>query len=80
MFESYTGGDFGKVKMANHGMTEAVGIGDVVLVSDMSCKLVLMDVRHVPDIRLNIISVVSLMMRGMKITMVKEDENLPKTP
>ena len=80
MFDSYTSGDFGKVKMANHGMTEAVGIGDVVLVSDMSCKLVLMDVRHVPDIRLNIISVVSLMMRGMKITMVKEDENLPKTP
>ena len=57
MFESYTDGDFGKVKMANHGMTEAVGIGDVVLVSNTGCKLVLRDVRHVPDIRLNIISV-----------------------
>ena len=56
MFESYTGGDFSKVKMANHGMTEAVGIGDVVLVSDTGSKLILRDVRHVPDIPLNIIS------------------------
>ena len=51
MFESYTGGDFGKVKMANHGVTEAVGIWYVVLVSNTGCKLILRDVRHVPDIR-----------------------------
>ena len=55
MFESYASGDFGKVKMANHVMTKAVGIGNVVLVSDTGYKLVLRDVRHVPDIRLNII-------------------------
>ena len=54
MFESYTGGDFGKVKMANHSMTEAIGIGDVVLVSNSGSKLVLRDVRHVPDIPLSI--------------------------
>ena len=34
MFESYTCGDFRKVKMANHCMIEVVGEGDVVLVSD----------------------------------------------
>ena len=45
MFESYTGDDFGKVKMANHSMKEVVGIGD------RGCNLVLRDVRHVPDIR-----------------------------
>ena len=56
MFSSYAGGDFGKVKMANHGVTEVVGIGNIILTTDMGCKLVLKDVRHVPDIRLNIIS------------------------
>ena len=56
MFGSYIDGDFGKVKMANHSMTEAIGIGDVVLVSDTGSKLILRDVRHVPDIPLNIIS------------------------
>ena len=56
MFGSYTGGDFGKVKIAYHGMTKAVVIGDVALVSDTGSKLILRDVRHVPDIPLNIIS------------------------
>ena len=56
MFSSYAGGDFGKVKMANHGVTEVVGIGNIIMTTDMGCKLVLKDVRHVPDIRLNIIS------------------------
>ena len=52
MFGSYTGGDFGKVKIANHNMTEVVGIGDVVLVSDTGRKLILRDVRHIPYISL----------------------------
>ncbi|KAG6437371.1 hypothetical protein SASPL_102286 [Salvia splendens] len=56
MFASYTGGSFGKVRMANHGVTEVAGIGDIHLLTDTGCKLVLRDVRHVPDIRLNIIS------------------------
>ncbi|KAG6401055.1 hypothetical protein SASPL_137900 [Salvia splendens] len=55
MFASYTGGSFGKVRMANHGMTEVAGIGYIHL-PGTGCKLVLKDVRHVPDIRLNIIS------------------------
>ncbi|KAG6432970.1 hypothetical protein SASPL_104566 [Salvia splendens] len=56
MFASYTGGSFGKVRMANHGVTEVAGIGDIHLLTNTGCKLVLRDVRHVPDIRLNIIS------------------------
>ncbi|KAG6395193.1 hypothetical protein SASPL_145834 [Salvia splendens] len=56
MFASYTGSSFGKVRMANHGVTEVAGIGVIHLLTDTGCKLVLRDVRHVPDIRLNIIS------------------------
>ena len=56
MFILYTLGNFGRVKMANRSVTKVVGIGDVVLVSDIGSKLILRDVRHVPDIPLNIIS------------------------
>ena len=56
MFTSYAGGDFGRVKMANYGVIEVVGIGNVNYDHGHGCKLVLNDVRHVPDIRLNIIS------------------------
>ena len=64
MFSTYAGGDFGKVKMANHGITEVVGMGNIILTTDTGCKLVLNDVRHVPDIRVNIISVGKLIHRG----------------
>ncbi|KAG6385427.1 hypothetical protein SASPL_154262 [Salvia splendens] len=47
---------FGKVRMANHGVIEVAGIGDIHLPTDTRCKLILRDVRHVPDIRLSIIS------------------------
>ena len=57
MFASYADGDFGRVKIANQSVIDVVGIGNVILVMDTSCKLVLRDVRHVLDIQLNIISV-----------------------
>ena len=53
---SYVGGNFGKVQMANHGVTKVVDIGNVIKATNTGCKLVLKDVRHVPDILLNIIS------------------------
>ena len=37
-------------------MTKVVGIWNVILVSNTGCEFILRNVRHVPDIRLNIIS------------------------
>ncbi|KAG8379344.1 hypothetical protein BUALT_Bualt07G0078600 [Buddleja alternifolia] len=56
MFTSYTSGNFGRVRMANHGVTEVIGMGNINLETDTGCRLILRDVRHIPDIRLNIIS------------------------
>ncbi|KAG8390611.1 hypothetical protein BUALT_Bualt01G0101500 [Buddleja alternifolia] len=42
--------------MANHGVTDVVGKGNINLETDLGCRLILRDVRHIPDIRLNIIS------------------------
>ncbi|KAG8364646.1 hypothetical protein BUALT_Bualt18G0019000 [Buddleja alternifolia] len=56
MFTSYTSGNFGRVRMANHGVTEVIGMGNINLETNTGCRLILRDVRHIPDIRLNIIS------------------------
>ena len=42
--------------MGNIGVTKIVGIGDVYLNTSIGSKLVLKDVRHVPNIHLNLIS------------------------
>ena len=55
-FTSYNSGDFGNVRMGNTGASKIVGIGDVCLETGTGNKLILKDVRHVPDIRLNLIS------------------------
>ena len=55
-FTSYRTGDFGNVGMGNSGVSKIVGIRDVYLETSIGNKLVLKDVRHVLDIRLNLIS------------------------
>ena len=55
-FTSYTRGDFGSVKMGNNNMAKVIGFGDVILETDSGSRLVLKNVKHVPDIRVNIIS------------------------
>ncbi|VFQ69408.1 unnamed protein product [Cuscuta campestris] len=55
-FISYTPGDYGVLKMGNDGRSNVVGMGDVVLETKTGMKLVLKNVRHAPDIRLNLIS------------------------
>ena len=42
--------------MGNNGTSKIVGIGDICLETSIGSKLILKDVRHVPDIRLNLIS------------------------
>ncbi|KAF7121453.1 hypothetical protein RHSIM_Rhsim13G0116100 [Rhododendron simsii] len=65
-FASYTHGDFGHVRMGNEGVSKIVGMGDVCLETNTGCKLLLKDVRHVPDIRLNLISAGKLDDEGYK--------------
>jgi hypothetical protein len=57
LFTSYTAGDFGTVKMGNNDVAKVVGIGDVCLEMSNGMKLVLRDVKHISDIRLNLISI-----------------------
>lgn len=54
-YSSYTSGDYGIVKMGNNGLSKIVGIGDVCLKFDTGMELVLRNVKHVPDMRLNVI-------------------------
>lgn len=56
LFTSYQKGNFGTVKMGNQVTSKIIGIGDVHLKTNTGCKLILKDVRHVPDMRLNLIS------------------------
>ncbi|KAF7129225.1 hypothetical protein RHSIM_Rhsim10G0050800 [Rhododendron simsii] len=65
-FASYTHGDFGHVRMGNEGVSKIVGMGDVCLETNTGCKLLLKDVRHVPNIRLNLISAGKLDDEGYK--------------
>ncbi|KAK8601314.1 hypothetical protein V6N12_051151 [Hibiscus sabdariffa] len=55
-FTSYTYRDFEVLKMGNDGLVSVTGMGDVSLVSNNGTKLILKDVRHASDIRLNSIS------------------------
>ncbi|KAJ8504994.1 hypothetical protein OPV22_005880 [Ensete ventricosum] len=56
-FGTYRFENFGVVKMGNYGTTNIIDIGDIHIKTNLSCKLVLKDVRHVIDLRLNLISV-----------------------
>jgi hypothetical protein len=56
LFSSYTSGDFGHVRMENDKASKIIGKGDVCLETNTCCRLMLKYVRHVPDMRLNLIS------------------------
>ncbi|KAI9162145.1 hypothetical protein LWI28_024288 [Acer negundo] len=54
-FSSYISGQFGHVKMRSDVECKIVGMGDIWVNTDVGCKLLLKNVRHVPNIRLNLI-------------------------
>ena len=57
-FTSYKISDFGNTRMGNNGVyNKIMGIGDIFLETSIGNKLVLKDVRHVPDIRLKLTSI-----------------------
>ncbi|KAK8921663.1 hypothetical protein KSP39_PZI019972 [Platanthera zijinensis] len=55
-FYTYSAGDHGVIRMANSGESLIVGSGDVHLETELG-KIVLKGVRHIPDLRMNLISV-----------------------
>ncbi|KAL6318202.1 hypothetical protein AAG906_035707 [Vitis piasezkii] len=55
-FTSYTSGDFGSVRMGNDGSTKAISMGYVRLETSNGTMLILKNVKHIPDIRMNLIS------------------------
>ncbi|KAK8617184.1 hypothetical protein V6N13_117150 [Hibiscus sabdariffa] len=55
-FSAYKTGDFGTVKMGNHETSKIMSIGNVILKTNTHCEIVLKDIRHVPDMCLNLIS------------------------
>ena len=59
-FSNYKTGDFGTVRMGNTSFSKIEGIGDVRIQTNLGCTMVLKDVRHVPDLRLNLFSVSAL--------------------
>ncbi|CAL5393971.1 unnamed protein product [Camellia sinensis] len=63
-FSTYQAGDFGTVKMGNSSFSKIVGIGDIHIQTKVGCTMVLKDVRHVPDLRLNLISGIALDRQG----------------
>ena len=59
-FSTYCSSDFGSVKLGNSDASKIVGIGDICLETNQGLRLVLKDVRHVPVICLNSISIDSM--------------------
>ena len=56
-FSTYKARDSGTVKMGNKSVSQIAVIGDICIQTSMGCSLTLKDVRHIPDLRLNLISV-----------------------
>lgn len=55
IFTSYAAGDFGTTKIGNDGLAKVIGIGDVCLEMDNGSSILLRDVKHITDSRLNLI-------------------------
>jgi len=60
LFISYTSNDFGSVKMAHEGVARCISVGQVCLEMSNDSRLILKHVKHVLDIRLNLLSVSKL--------------------
>jgi hypothetical protein len=56
IFTSYKAGDFGMVRMGNTSNSKIVGVGNIRVQTNVRCTLILKDVRHIPDLCLNLIS------------------------
>lgn len=62
LFSTYEAGDFGAVRMGNRGQSSVVGMGNIYV--ETSTTLVLKDVKHIPNLRFNLLSVGKLTDEG----------------
>ena len=60
LFTTYKAGDFGTVKMGNSSYSKIVGIGDVCIETNVGSTMMLKDVQHVPDLRMNVFSTLAM--------------------
>ena len=67
-FQSYKVGDFGSMKIGNQSSAKIVGIGDIRVKTSIGCMLTLKDVRHIPNLRLNLLSGNALDREGLRHT------------
>jgi len=56
LFATYKEGDFGTVNMNNSSSSKIVRIGDVCTETNVGSTVILKDVRHVLDLRMNVFS------------------------
>ena len=54
LFTTYKARDFGTMKMGNSNYFKFVGIDDVCIETNVGSTMMLKDVRHVPDLRMNV--------------------------
>ena len=70
IIQNYTAGDFGKVYLANGSALDVVCIGDVRILLPNGSVWLLEKVRHIPELRRNLISVGQLDDEGHAILFV----------
>ena len=70
IIQNYVAGDFGKVYLANGSALDVVGMGDVQILLPNGSVWLLEKVRHIPDLRRNLISVGQLDDEGHAILFV----------
>ena len=56
LFTFYKSGKFGVVHMDNKGTSKIIGIGSICIENSMGVKLILKEVRNIPDLRMNLLS------------------------
>ena len=60
LFTTYKAREFGTVKMGNFSYSKIVRIGDVCIETNVGSTMILKDVRHVPDLRMNAFSTLAM--------------------
>ncbi|GKV32108.1 hypothetical protein SLEP1_g40737 [Rubroshorea leprosula] len=59
-FSTYKARDFGTITMGNQSVSHIMGVGDICVQTNVGCTLTLKNVRHVPDMRMNLLSAKAL--------------------
>ena len=63
LFITYKAGDFGTVKIGNSSYSKIMGIVDVCIetkLTNVGSTMMLKDMQHVPDLRMNVFSILAM--------------------